>query len=167
MKESIRLLQADIAADEQVIARLYESLSNVWDTLDPSERAIVVGYYLHNLYMAFEHIFERVAETFENQIADKSQWHAQLLRRMSLDIAELRPRLLDNEAYECLDELRRFRHVFRSAYTIKLDVERLKLVISRARRLRELYPGELSRFQAFLEQMGRTSAKPDEAAPGK
>ena len=117
--------------------------------------------------MAFEHIFERVAETFENQIGDKSQWHAQLLRRMSLDIPDLRPRLVSDEAYECLDELRRFRHVFRSAYTIKLDAARLKLVIRRARRLRKLFPGELSRFQAFLDQIGRTSAEPDDTAPGK
>lgn len=155
MKESIKLLKADIAADEQVIARLYDALSGAWDKPDTPEQAIVVGYYLHNLYMAFEHIFERVAEAFENQIADKSQWHAQLLRRMSLDIPELRPRLVSDEAYECLDELRRFRHVFRSAYTIKLDIDRLKLAISRARRLRELYPGELARFRAFLDQLGR------------
>ncbi len=155
MKESIKLLKADIAADEQVIARLYEALSGVWDKLDTPEQAIVVGYYLHNLYMAFEHIFERVAETFENQIADKSQWHAQLLRRMALDIPELRPRLIGDEACECLDELRRFRHVFRSAYTIKLDADRLKLTVNRARRLRELYPSELSRFQAFLDQMAQ------------
>ena len=167
MNESIKLLKADLAADEQVIAKLYESLSGAWDKLDAPDQAIVVGYYLHNLYMAFEHIFERVAETFENQIGDKSQWHAQLLRRMSLDIPDLRPRLVSDEAYECLDELRRFRHVFRSAYTIKLDAARLKLVIRRARRLRKLFPGELSRFQAFLDQIGRTSAEPDDTAPGK
>lgn len=155
MKEPIKLLKADIAADEQVIARLYEALAGTWDRPDTPEQAIVVGYYLHNLYMGFAHIFERVAEMFENQIADKSQWHAQLLRRMSLDIPEMRPRLISDEAYECLDELRRFRHVFRSAYTIRLDADRLKLAISRARRLRELYPAEFSRFQTFLDQMAQ------------
>jgi hypothetical protein len=155
MKESLKLLKADISADEQVIARLYEALSGAWDKPDTPEQAIVVGYYLHNLYMAFEHIFERVAETFENQVADKSQWHAHLLRRMSFDVPEMRPRLVGDEAHECLDELRRFRHVFRSAYTIRLDADRLKLAVNRARRLRELYPGELARFQAFLDQMSR------------
>lgn len=153
MSEATKLLQADIAADERVISRLYTALSSVWDELDSSEHAIVAGYYLHNLYMAFEHIFERVAETFENHISDKSQWHAQLLHRMILDVPSLRPRLVSDEAYECLDELRRFRHVFRSAYTINLDQERLKLVIRRARRLREIYPEELSRFQQFLNQL--------------
>jgi len=154
MSEATKLLQADLAADERVIARLYEALSSIWDTLDTPEAAIVAGYYLHNLYMAFEHSFERVAETFENQISDKSKWHAQLLHRMILDVPDMRPRLVSDEAYECLDELRRFRHVFRSAYTVNLDRERLKLVVRRARRLREIYPEELSRFQKFLSQMG-------------
>ncbi len=101
MKESIQLLKADIAADEQAIARLYEMLANIGDTLESPEQTIVAGYYLHNLYMAFEHIFERVAETFENQIADKSQWHAQLLRRMTLDVPGMCPRLIGDDAYEC------------------------------------------------------------------
>ena len=153
MRESIQLLKADIAADEQVIARLYDMLANAWDMLETPEQTIVAGYYLHNLYMAFEHIFERVAETFENQVADKSQWHAQLLRRMTLDVPGMRPHLIDGDTYECLDELRRFRHVFRSAYTINLDRERLGLVINRARRLRDLYPGQLTRFQEFLDQV--------------
>jgi len=49
MNESIKLLKADLAADEQVIAKLYESLSGAWDKLDAPDQAIVVGYYLHNL----------------------------------------------------------------------------------------------------------------------
>jgi hypothetical protein len=154
MSESTRLLQAEISADERAITRLYEQLAGVWDMLDLPEQTIVAGYYLHNLYTAFEHIFERVAETFENHIADKSQWHAQLLRRMALDVPGLRPRLIGDEAQECLDELRRFRHVFRSAYTISLDKERLNLVIQRAQRLKALYVTELADFKKFLEQLG-------------
>ncbi len=154
MSESTKLLQAEIAADEQAIARLYELLAKVWDTLESPEQTIVASYYLHNLYMAFEHIFERVAETFENQIADKSQWHAQLLRRMTLDVPGMRPRLISDEAQECLDELRRFRHVFRSAYTVSLDKERLNLVVQRAKRLKALYATEFAEFKKFLEQLG-------------
>lgn len=51
MSAAIQLLKANIAADEAVITRLYEALSGVWDVLDTPEQAIVVGYYLHNLYM--------------------------------------------------------------------------------------------------------------------
>ena len=152
MKETFLTLNAETIATEQALADIYELLSGAWDEIDTPERAIVVGYYLHNLYMAFEHIFERVAETFENHIEDKSQWHAHLLRRMKLDIAEMRPRLIGAETYECLDELRRFRHVFRSAYSIKLDLERLALVVGRPKRLKELYRADLLAFKNFLDQ---------------
>ena len=154
MNESIKVLKAEIEADRQTILRLYENLSAIWDAIDAPEQAIVAGYYLHNLYTAFEHVFERVAETFENNIADKSQWHSELLPRMRLDIADLRPKLIGDETYRCLDELRRFRHVFRSAYSITLDVDRLKLVIERARQLQDLYPDEFTQFQAYLDKLG-------------
>ena len=41
---------------------------------------------------------------------------------------------------------------YRSAYSIKLDAERLRLVVSRARRLKEVYADELAEFQKFLDE---------------
>ena len=55
------------------------------------EQMIAVAYYLHNLYCAFESIFQRVAEGVENRISDRTIWHAELLRRMTLDIEGVRP----------------------------------------------------------------------------
>ena len=55
---------------------------------------IVAGYYLHVLYGLFESLFTRIAATFGNQIADKAQWHSQLLRRMMLDVEDVRPHVI-------------------------------------------------------------------------
>lgn len=151
MKDEFRSLKAEMLADEQTLENLYARLAQPGADLSLAEQAIVTGYYLHSLYMAFEHTFEQVAEAFENHIEAKAQWHAQLLRRMTLTIPEVRPRLVSDEAYQCLDELRRFRHVFRSAYSIKLDAERLHLVLTRATRLKELYPADWAAFYKFLE----------------
>ena len=41
-----------------------------------------------------------------------------------------RPALIDDESYDKLHELRRFRHLFRAAYGIELDPERGELEIS-------------------------------------
>jgi hypothetical protein len=154
MREKILALKADIGADLQAIEQIYTMLARQGDVSANDEQAIIVGYYLHNLYNAFESIFQRVAETFENDIADRSQWHALLLKRMTLDIEGIRPRLLSDEAYQCLDELRRFRHVFRSMYTASLDVERLRLVWNRARRLEALYRADIDRFLTYLDELG-------------
>ena len=72
---------------------------------------------------------------------------------MTLDIEGVRPRVISAEAFDCLDELRRFRHLFRSAYTLRLDVDRLELALRRARVLEGLYAPELREFKAFLNRM--------------
>jgi hypothetical protein len=153
MKEKILALKADIGADLQAIKQIYAKLAAQDETIASDERAIVAGYYLHNLYNVFENVFQRVAETFENDISDKTQWHAHLLRRMTLDIEDVRPRLLSDEAYQCLDELRRFRHLFRNLYTADLDSERLRLVWNEARRLKALYRVDIERFLTYLDHL--------------
>jgi hypothetical protein len=111
MNPKAALLKASIDADIREIESMYERLVN-YASATTTEQAIVAGYYLHNLYNAFENICLNVARAFENQIDDRSQWHAVLLKRMTLDVEGLRPKLLNIEVYQCLDELRRFRHVF-------------------------------------------------------
>ena len=72
---------------------------------------------------------------------------------MTLDIEGLRPRLLSESAYEDLDELRRFRHLFRGAYRLRLDADRLALVRRKARRLEGVYQADISQFIAFLDDL--------------
>ncbi len=153
MNEKVRVLLADIAVDQDQISQIFEKLSG-YETLptDP-EQAIVAGYYLHNLYTAFEHICVLIASAFENQIADRSQWHSLLLRRMAQPIEGFRPRLFREETFRCLDELRAFRHVFRGAYSVTLDPDRVALVLHKAKELRSLYLHDLEQFQEFLKNI--------------
>ncbi len=156
MNAQIKTLKADIAADLRAIADIYASLSGYPEELAARDQLIAVAYYLHNLYSAFESIFQRVAEVFENQITDRSAWHAELLHRMTLDIEGIRPRVLGATAFDCLDELRRFRHVFRGSYRLHLDPERLALVRRKARTLQTVYPEDMNRFLAFLNSLSES-----------
>lgn len=153
MNAQIQTLKAEIAADLQAIAEIYAALNRYPDALASEEQLIAVAYHLHNLYCAFESIFQRVAEVFENQITDHAGWHAEVLHRMTLGIEGIRPALISPAAYDALDELRRFRHLFRSAYRLHLDPERLALVRRRASALEQLYPTDMARFLAFLDSL--------------
>lgn len=153
MREKLATLKAEIRADLQTIQRIYDDLARQGDIITSQVQAIVVGYHLHNLYSAFEDIFERITETFENGISDAAHWQVQLLKRMALDIEGIRPRVLSAEAYACLDELRRFRHVFRSMYAASLDAGRLALVVQRAKHLRTVYQADLDRAIAYLDRL--------------
>ena len=117
---------------------------------------IVIAYHLHNLYNAFENIFQNIAAVFENDVADSERWHARLLEPMRLDIMPLRPAVIDDEAYDTLDELRRFRHLFRHAYAIDLDPQRLALVWHNALALKTIYREQLEAFVAFLRDLAES-----------
>jgi hypothetical protein len=153
MNEKIRLLQAEIQADLQSIEETYKILSTIDKKRTEPEMDVVLGYYLHILYGLFENIFSRIALAFENQIADKSRWHAELLRRMTLEIEGIRPSAINPKTYQSLDELRRFRHLFRNAYLLRFDPERLALVLKEARQLKTLYPKDLEAFLLFLDTL--------------
>ncbi len=117
------------------------------------DELIVIAYYLNNLYSAFESIFRNVATTFENSIDSASGWHSQLLERMSLDLRPLRPNLITESTLPALDELRRFRHLFRHAYVIRLDARRLRLVWENAIEIRQEMDENLAKFLQFLNSL--------------
>lgn len=158
MMPQIAVLKANIEADCREIEKLYSYLAPYINRLENQEQTITASYYLNNLYSAFENICLNVARTFENQIDDRSQWHAILLKRMTLDIEGIRPKLWSEASYQELDELRRFRHVFRNGYTINLDPQRIAIVINQAQRLRELYKADLEQFKAFLDALAQPSS---------
>jgi hypothetical protein len=132
MTEKFLILERSVRADVQAIEQLFESLGAPdLSPSDPEEKLIVIAYRLHSLYSAFENLFRNIAGTFESEMRDPSGWHRELLQRMKLDLTPIRPAVIDEEAYAKLEELLRFRHFFRTAYSVPLDPSRLSLALSR------------------------------------
>jgi hypothetical protein len=92
-----------------------------------------------------------VAETFENQVQDKSKYHLELLRRMTIPIEGVRPPLLSQGCFLLLDNLRSFRHFFRHAYSYELDERKVKIVLEDALTLSELYRKDIDAFLNSFE----------------
>ena len=70
---------------------------------------------------------------------------------MRLNVMPLRPAVLDEPAYDALDELRRFRHLFRHAYSGQLDPLRLQFVLTKAMALKAIYGHQVEQFLDFLQ----------------
>ncbi|MFQ6100770.1 MAG: hypothetical protein ACE5OS_05995 [Anaerolineae bacterium] len=154
MDDKILVLMNSIRRDLEAIATIYDELERYPLRADAGDDTlIVIAYHLHNLYNAFENIFQNIAAVFENSTDDVERWHVQLLERMRLDVMPLRPAVIDDVAYDGLDELRRFRHLFRHAYSTKLDPLRLQLVMGKALVLEAIYAGQLERFIDFLQSL--------------
>ncbi len=155
MDEEHLVLDRRIRKDVEVLEQLWEELEDV-DLSAPEidrKEVVFVGYKLHNLYNAAENIFRNIAETSGNHLEAKSRWHADLLDRMRLDLTPSRPAVIDDESFDQLDELRRFRHVFRAAYSVELDPERMALVLRKALALRRRFPEQVEGFLTFLETL--------------
>jgi hypothetical protein len=153
MNEKFLILQRSIQNDLEAIDRVYEALgSPELEETEPQESMIVIAYRLHSLYTAFENIFRNIATSFENQM-ERAGWHRQLLERMRLDLWPIRPAVIDTAAYDKLDEMLRFRHVFRTMYGMNLDPLRLQVVLRKALELKPLYKEQLGRFLEFLRAL--------------
>ena len=149
-KERLAVLKAEIKAQIQEIEGIYTRLE---ERNRKKDKAAIesVGYQLHNLYCAFEDLFKIVAETFENQVQDKSQYHIELLKRMTIAIEGVRPPLLSQGCFLLLDNLRSFRHFFRHAYSYELDERKVRIVLEDAVALRETCRNDIYAFLKSFE----------------
>lgn len=129
--EGLRLLRAQLEDDYQFIAesgrRHAEMRARAAGAQDDEMATMAVAYLVHNIYTAFEGYFLRVAKHFENSPVDAS-WHEELIDRMKIAIPGIRPALITPELVEPLDELRRFRQLFRKSYKSRLRKNRVNEV---------------------------------------
>ena len=145
------ILEAALRARCRDIDRIVNRIAERRETLDPRSASDVdsMGYQLHNLYGAFEQLFEEVARFFENRI-DEGGYHANLIRRMQLDVSGVRPALLAQGTAQELDELRRFRHLFRHAYATDLDPARVAELVAKVSGISDAFDQDFERFLTRL-----------------
>jgi HepT-like protein len=128
-QERILVFLAEFDYQVEQIRGIYMTLQRKVPLLEKQpvaqESVESAGYWLHNLYSAYEDLFKLVAGFWENSLSSDGEFHVQLLKRMLLNIKDVRPALLSEAGYRILNELRGFRHVFRHAYSYGLDDERV------------------------------------------
>ncbi len=149
-KGAFAVLEAELRSRFQDISRIGDRIGDRLGTFAHSAEGIdSMGYQLHNFYGAFEQLFEEVARFFENRI-DGIRYHAELLRRMQLAIEGIRPALLSTKTAAALDELRRFRHLFRHAYAADLDPAKVADLAAKAAHIQRDFAADFERFLVLL-----------------
>lgn len=111
------------------------------------------GYWLHNLYCAYEELFKRVAGFWENNVSAGGEYHIHLLRRMLLEIKGIRPPLLTEKSYIFMNELRWFRHIFRHAYSYGLDDERVAYLLRKTIKGQAQILKDVADFRAIISRI--------------
>lgn len=146
---SYAILEAEIWQRYKTIERIYKIIAER-RFRDTPEGIDSVAYQIHNLYGAYEELFESVARFFENQI-ESARYHTDLLFRMKMEIKGIRPALLSEFTYGLLDEMRRFRHFFRHAYGVELSKEPVDRIVQVAVKLKEHFKSDVERFLGQLK----------------
>ncbi len=148
-RDSFAVLQAALESRREELHRLAERIDERRSGFAGTPEGVdSMAYQVHNLYGGFEQLFEEIAGTFENQVGEGCP--TGLLRRMKLRIEGIRPALLSPETAEILDELRRFRHLFRHTYTADLDPLKVGEIAGRVAELGRRFDSDLD---GFLRQL--------------
>ena len=133
------------------IERIYGSLKKKVAAIEKqratAEAVESAGYWMHNLYCAFEDLFKLVAGFWENSLSTNGEYHIHLLKRMLIEIEGVRPGLLSSAGYKILNELRGFRHVFRHAYSYGLDKERISALLRKVLDTKDIVINDLQTFR--------------------
>ncbi len=157
--EAIAQLRAELRQDREFIHQNYQKNQRMHERLSrtpaPDEFDFAaLSYTLHNLYNSFESYFYRIAKFFENTL-DPVEWHKDLVERMTLSIEGIRPALFNHEFALRIEELRKFRHVFRNLYKTPLVPEKVLFVQKIAASLDEEFQPFHDAFDRFLADLER------------
>ena len=147
----------EITSQIRVLSELHDYLHQILSDDVQQEgksrkNGLVVASLLENYYTAAETIMFRIAQTFGNNI-DGQRWHADLLRRLNIEVSGVRPRLLTDDSYNDLDELCRFRYFKRYYYRPEYDWDKLDFLTGKLSGLHPRFVQELEAFRVFAREV--------------
>lgn len=151
-KKKLSILAAEIDYQVSEIQKIIAKIEARKEGFHDDSRFLEsLGYQFHNFYCAFEDLFKIVAKFFENNIEDKTRYHVELLKRMTLDIEGVRPPLISKDLAAALDEFRAFRHFFRHAYSYEIDSKKIDLLFEKFELIVKKYKEDIRNFIDLLK----------------
>ena len=110
-----------------------------------------LGDIVHDFYTGVERIFEKIAVELDGGVPAGRAWHRDLLLAMTLEVPSRRPALLSEATAQQLEELLRFRHLFRNVYGFELQWPRLRPLLEKIGIVGVSFAADTQRFLTFLD----------------
>lgn len=111
---------------------------------------------LQNFYTGVERIFEEIAKQVDESIPAGGSSHRELLEQMALEIAEVRPPVIQPDTLEALNEYRGFRHVVVHLYGFELYLDRIRQLIRGLPTCCDALIRYVNAFCEFLSKLGQS-----------
>lgn len=155
-------LIVDIKDDFDSVRKIADYIKEITQVLE-KEKGSVKGSdlmacagYLHHYYTGIESIFERISRALDGGMVLGGDYHRELLRSMTLEIPDIRPRIISKNFAEELDEYRRFRHMFRHSYGSELRWRKMAPLAKGIETLTTTLLKELSKFTRFVDELSNS-----------
>lgn len=166
MNEELRLreLAADLAVEIESLDRLVVEAARCLEDLSRRDPTYLElrgsGAIVHDFYTAVERLLERVAHEMNGGLPRGPDSHAQLLKRASRAVEDVRPAVVGESVAGRLGEYLRFRYLFRHRYGFDLEWERIVPLLRGIGTLAPEIHKDLAAFVAALrelaDRLGRT-----------
>lgn len=146
-------IENELAYLERIEAQIEEARLRFGDVEPNGFGTQGVALVLHDFYNAAENIFKRIALELGEGLPRGGEWHAVLLRNMTLDVPTLRHPVIRDTTASVLDEFRRFRHRVRHAYGFTLRWPALRGLLAEFDEAYQALVTDVRQFIAFLREM--------------
>lgn len=130
------MLRSELEGDLVALARIHQDVREAFERVrgEPTNRLVLdaLAGRLHRLYGCIEDMCYRVSVHINGEVPSGPSSHKTLLERAAMEIPGKRRALWRTASLPELDELRKFRHFFRTRYAVELDPAKVLAVGERA-----------------------------------
>lgn len=155
----LRQLAGHLTADREDLDRILGEAARCLEDLSQREPTYLevrgAGDIVHDFYNVVEHFFERVAVELNGGLPAGPDSHAQLLRRMSRDVDDVRPAVVDESLRSSLHPYLRFRDLFRRGYGFSLEWSKLAPLLEGMQELSAEVRRQFDGFIAAIQGLSR------------
>lgn len=110
-----------------------------------------VALNLHGFYSGLEKIFMQIASLIDENVPGGSNWHQELLNKMTMEIPGKRPAVISEDLENRLKMYRGFRHVVRNVYTYQMRSEKIEPLVTNLPTVFTITEREIRAFVDFLK----------------
>lgn len=115
---------------------------------------VILADIFADYYTCLETVFLRISKFFENHL-ETTQWHTQLLEKVTLEIPNIRKRIIRDETFNALKEILRFRHFKRYYFEFEYDKDRIEFLEKKFIQSKDLVVEDLIQYQTFLSKLAK------------
>lgn len=135
-----------VGIEVDAIKRKLSRLKSEKDPENADSHLTAIAAIMQSIYNGYERILEMLVKAIDGDLPVARDYHSALLRRASAGVPDVRPPLISEKVFDILDDIRRYRHVFRKIYHYQLKPGRVQELADMGIRSYGIFKDDIERF---------------------